>query len=53
MKYAAACSGLSRATAGITFSLRFRISRKSAASSSRASAASMDENENVARPFFV
>ena len=35
------------------FSLRLRISRKSADWSSRASAASIDENENVARPFCV
>ena len=53
MKYAAACSAFSLATAGMMFSLRLRISRKSADSSSRASAASIEENEKVARPFWV
>src|SRR5438270_483605 len=47
MKYAAACSGLSLATAGMMFSLRFRISRKSADCNSRASAASIVEDELV------
>ena len=53
MKNAAACGPSSLATAGITFSLRFRISRKSARSSTEASAASISPNEKTARPFLV
>ncbi len=53
MKKAAACGPSSLATAGITFSLRFSTSRKSACSIEDASAASMSENENTARPFLV
>jgi hypothetical protein len=41
------------ATAGITFSLRFRMSRKWASAISRSAADSITPNGNVARPFCV